>query len=217
MRPWVSAGFLVCALSSAAALEAQVPDTAVSPLAPGVQSLSFQLDYSGGGTGTFGYWRMRSERTNLGWEIGLGGRHGWVSSEPNNGLDAEQSSTGIFVQVGPRLRRYVNPGARVVPFVQTGVSAGYGYQRSRTDVEGVREEQVHHGHRARLSGSVGLGAEWFPASRVSVSGYTGLNTAAEYTTSDDPSGSHTRWEVDAGTFTTGLAFRIYLHPGSVLR
>lgn len=217
MRSWVSAGFFICALTSASALEAQVPDTTVSPLAPGVQSLSFQLDLGGGGTGTFGYWRMRSERTNVGWEIALGGRQGWTSNDRDNGPDAEESNTNLFVQVGPSVRRYVNPGARVVPFVQTGVSVGYGFQRSRADVEGVPDEQVLRSHRAGLSGSVGLGAEWFPTSRVSVSGYTGLSTSVDYTTSDGQFGSQSRWEVNAGTFTTGLAFRIYLLPGSVLQ
>lgn len=217
MRSWVTAGFLVCALSSAVSLGAQAPDTAVSPLAPGVQSLSFQIDYNGGRTGTFGYWRMRSERTNVGWEIGLGGRQAWASNERDDGPDADESNTNLFVQVGPSLRRYVNPGARVVPFVQTGVSVGYGFQRSRAGVEGAPDEQVLRGHRVGLSGSVGLGAEWFPASRVSVSGYTGLSSSVDYNTSDGPFGSQTRWEVNAGTFTTGLAFRIYLLPGSAFR
>lgn len=217
MRFWVSAGFLACALCSAVSLEAQVPDTAVSPLAPGVQSLSFQIDYGGGNSGTFGYWRMRSERTNLGWEIGLGGRQVWTSSKFENDRDADQSATSFFVTAGPRLRRYVNPGGRVVPFVQTGVSLGYGLQRVRVDGDGAPTTQRQQGHRANLSGSVGLGAEWFPTSRVSVSGFTGLSTAVEYTNSEGPSTTQTQWEVNAGTFTTGLAFRIYLLPGSVLR
>jgi hypothetical protein len=215
MRRSASVGlFFATVLSLSTTLQAQVVDGAESPLAAGVQSLSFHL--SGSGTGSFGYWRMRSERMNLGWEIGLEANQSWGRHESATGNESTQSATGAVVTVGPRFRRYIETQHRVVPFVQTGASVGYSFGRSEAEQDGSasREES---GHSGLLEGSLGLGAEWFPTSRVSVSGYTGMNTGVRYSTRNGSGDSSSMWGLRAGTFTSGLSFRIYLMPGSAFR
>ncbi len=64
---------------------------------------------------------------------------------------------------------------------------------------------------------VGLGAEWFPFSRASLSGHTGFSAGRGLTSSEGPGGREREWGVGVGTFTTNLSMRIYLMPGSVLR
>ena len=211
MRRSVSVGFLLGALSLGSTLEAQSDAASESPLAVGVQSLSFN------GTGSFGYWRMRSERTNVGWEIGFGAEQAWSTFETELGNESEQSTTNVAVSVGPSVRRYTDVGQRVSPFVQTGASVGYGYQRSQhSPGRGSAAEVVQSAHSIVFNGSLGIGAEWFPLSRVSLSGYTGVNAGALYATSERSDNSANMWSLRAGTFTTALSFRIYLIPGTVL-
>ena len=215
MRRWVSVGFLLGALSLGSTLDAQSDAASESPLAVGVQSLSFNV--TGDGTGSFGYWRMRSERTNVGLEIGFGGEQTWSTFNAESGNESDQSTTRVAVSVGPRFRRYTDVGQRVSPFVQTGASVGFGYQRSEhSPGSGGGGEVVQSGHSVELNGSLGIGAEWFPLSRVSLSGYTGVNAGAAYATSKTSHSSANGWRLRAGTFTTGLSFRIYFIPGTVL-
>jgi hypothetical protein len=218
MRRSASVGvFLGMLLSLSSTVRAQERDPVESPLAAGVRSLSFHL--SGSGTGSFGYWRMRSERTNIGWEFGLGAQQRWGRFESAAGSESTQSGTGAFVTVGPRFRRYLETDHRVVPFVQTGVSVGYAFQRSESEAshEGTQLARGESGHSGILEGSLGLGAEWFPTSRVSVSGFTGLNSGVTYSTRSLSGASSRDWGLSANTFTSGLSFRIYLMPGSTFR
>jgi hypothetical protein len=218
MRRLISSGFLFGALltgGGAGAQEVPAPLSAdtlpapATPLVPGARSLSFSI--SGSGSGAFGYWRMRSERLNVGWEVAFNGQQEWSASRHVSGATADRTATHLSVGVGPRLRRYAETTQRVAPFAETGVSVGYSYLRGR-DTNASGEVFSHDGHVGALFGSVGLGLEWFPADRVSASGFTGVSAGLQYLQGSSTGGSHESLSIRAGTFTTGLSLRIYLAP-----
>jgi hypothetical protein len=69
-------------------------------------------------------------------------------------------------------------------------------------------------HGVGLTGSLGLGLEWFPVERFSVAAYTGARLNTTYGWSDQPGGTSNGWSVNLGTFTTGLLLRLYFVPKS---
>ncbi|HLV75962.1 MAG TPA: hypothetical protein VKY91_24510 [Vulgatibacteraceae bacterium] len=187
-----------------------------SALTVGARSLSFSLTGSGGVT--FGVWRMRSERTNMGWEIGVQGAWTSADQEYDDGRAGEQSRTNLSISVGPSFRRYIEIARPVVPFVHTGVGVRYSYRRVDTvlprDPTDPDPETVERGRSGGLFGSLGLGLEWFPVERFSVSAYTGVGLVAEYGRGDRPGSESSAWSVGLDTFTTGVLLRIYFVPGS---
>ena len=207
-------GLLICAAPVRAQeiAEKQMP----SALTVGARSLSFSLTGSGGAT--FGIWRMRSERTNMGWEIGVQGAWTSADQEYDDGRAGEQSRTNLSISVGPSFRRYIEIARPVVPFVHTGVGVRYSYRRVDTvlprDPTDPDPETVERGRSGGLFGSLGLGLEWFPVERFSVSAYTGVGLVAEYGRGDRPGSESSAWSVGLDTFTTGVLLRIYFVPGS---
>jgi hypothetical protein len=218
VRRSISSVFLVAAIVSAGGLGAQEAPAALpadtlaapaTPLVPGARSLAFSI--SGSGSGAFGYWRMRSERLNTGWEVSFYGQQEWSASRHVSGATADRTATHVSVGVGPRFRRYAETTQRVAPFAESGLSLGYGYLRGR-DTGSTGEVVTWNVHTGALVGSAGLGLEWFPTDRVSASGFTGVSTALQYMHGTSTSGSHEALTIRAGTFTTGLSLRIYLAP-----
>lgn len=209
---------VVAAVLWCAPLGAQ--ETFVTPLEPGVQSLSFAV--FGSGSGSFGYWKMRTERVNVGWEVRVSGSHsGDTAESEQERRDGSFSNAGI--SVGPSFRRYWGADARVLPFFQSGIQVGYVFGSQERE-SSLNQHAEFTDHGISLGGQLGLGVEWFPTARVSVSGFTGAGAGTSYLWSHGEgvdsrgkteSGS-SRWNISAGTFTSSLAFRIYLPPGSKL-
>jgi hypothetical protein len=183
-----------------------------SALVPGARSFAFSV--SGAGTGSFGVWRMRSEHLNAGWELGLGAYQAWNSTVEDPFGDRESTSTQLFVEGGPRFRRYAPGTGDVRPFVQSGASVGYALHSGSVVIEG--ESFTGTSHTGMASASVGIGAEWFPTARFSLSGHTGISAhvAASFGRSTPSGAESTSWRVGAGTFTSGLALRLYLPPAA---
>lgn len=216
MKYAVLAGFLLGVLLCGAPLEAQVAADA-EKMAPspavGARSLAFTLN--GNGSATLGFWRMKSETKNVGWEIRLDASQSGGSSEPKEGSGAENSATDIVVTLGPSFRRYVQVGQPVVPFVQTGVDVGFSYSRNRTEIlSDSGEKRVWREHATQLRGVIAAGLEWFPVEQMSVEAYTGVQSTVGYSWASRPDSKGSGWSVGLGTFTTGVRFRIYLVPKS---
>jgi len=213
MRHVVSVGSFLGLLLCGAPLEAQVAETMPPSLSVGARSLSFTMGGTNGAT--VGFWRMKSDRMNVGWEIGLQAELGGDETDPDVGPGGETRRTDLGISVGPSFRRYIEIGQPVVPFVETGVAGRYAYRRSRS----AREDNpgsalVLSSHGVGLTGSLGLGLEWFPVERFSVAAYTGARLNTTYGWSDQPGGTSNGWSVNLGTFTTGLLLRLYFVPKS---
>lgn len=173
-----------------------------SPLDPGTRALSFDLPDGSGAR--FGYWRMRSDRQLMGWFFGLNASH---SEQEAEGVGQERHSTSSSVQLaaGPALRYYLNPEGRVVPFVAGDVAVGYGLS---TGDDSQRERGFHH--RMNLSTAWGIGLEWFPADRISISGTTGLRAGGSRDWSERDNASHSAWQVRLMTFTSALTITLFV-------
>jgi hypothetical protein len=206
----------VCALAACAALAparaaAQTPEPGVTPLAPGVQSISFALPWGGGGR--FGYWRMRDERRAIGWEVGVNVAHDRERVEQVGG-DRVQGHTRAEIAVGPTFRRYMAVNERVVPFMQTGVHATYVLRRG-SQTHPTHLVATRHGVGVRAA--AGLGVEWFPVPRVGVNGFTGLSVEGGHGWTAGDGEDRRAWSGQLDTFTSGLALQIYLPRGLRLR
>lgn len=95
---------------SAAPVVSQQPDTLATSLRLGTRSLSFGA-LSGGSGGAFQYWRMRSERTNLGLMIALDADYSRSERDTPAGRDGYDRGE-VAVLAGPTLRRYATTTPR---------------------------------------------------------------------------------------------------------
>lgn len=201
---------LPAAFAPAAAQEPQ-PDPAIRPpvhsLVPGAHALSFTL--LDGEAGELGYWRVHSPRTSLGLFVRLELERAEVETDaPNDDVRSETNSFAL--SVGPQVRRYLRPAARVTPFLYG--SAELGYERERRTTETTVEEFETRADAFFGSLRAGVGLEWFPVPEVSVSGQTGLRLRAEHGTaeSDLVDREDRTWIVGLDSFTSALSLNVYL-------
>jgi len=213
MRHGVSVGSFLGLLLCGAPLEAQVAETMPPSLSVGARSLSFTMGGTNGAT--VGFWRMKSDRMNVGWEIGLQAELGGDETDPDVGPGGETRRTDLGISVGPSFRRYIEIGQPVVPFVETGVAVRYGYGRVRDQLKDDSDSAVvRSNHSAGLIGSLGLGLEWFPVERLSVAAHTGVQLNTTYGWSHYSANKSSGWSASFSTFTTGLLLRLYFVPKS---
>jgi hypothetical protein len=202
----VAACLVVCIASP---LRAQSADSvARTPHSPGTYSLSFAapgLD-DDGATGTFGFWRMVSQRTNLGVFVTAGASHSTSSVDSDNpSSDNEVDNTGFTLLLGPAVRRYVAAGENVAPFLYGSAQVGYGSSRNHTD----QDDRTFRSSGAQGVIEVGAGLEWFPTRALSVSGYTGLRAQALSQEGRSDATELDSHSTNIGTFTTALSVNLY--------
>lgn len=202
-------GVLALLLLGALPARAQQADSVATGLVRGAYSLSFTVPEfgSGGGTGSFGFWRMVSERTNLGLNLSLHTAHVRHEIDPDTLPDRESVESNFAVALGPALRRYLAPSERLGPFLYGSVQAGYTWQRRRVD--GLPDVRAHG---ATFAGEAGVGLEWFPTRDVSVSGHTGLRAGFSTLSGDFGGGEFDDRTFTAGTFTAALSLNLYFRP-----
>lgn len=203
------AGVVMAAVLWCAPLGAQ---ETLTPLEAGARSLSFR-EFGGGGA--IGYWKMRSEQLNVGWQLYAAGEHEDLEQSGAAGDEFGSSRTTASVGAGPVFRRYAAVNQRVIPFVETGLRLGYTFQRLGTE-SALNQDQALRTHGIDFGGHWGVGLEWFPAPRVSFAGMVGAAALAGYAAGGDGNVDVERWYVRASTFNSGFAFRLYLQPGSRL-
>lgn len=153
--------------AAVAVLEDTVPRTS---LQKGSWSLSFvPPGYGGSGERTeFGAWEMVGPRTNLG--ITLAVSVDGYETEGGGGGGTEATTS---VSLGASVKQYVMAPRDVTPFLLGGVSIGGAF--SRRD----RDDGYHDTSRAGIgTARAAVGAEWFPARRMSLSGFTGFSLHA---------------------------------------
>jgi hypothetical protein len=137
-------------------------------LQKGVWSLSFDAPgYGGGERGEFGVWEMVGARTNLGLTLGVS-----VVGAEAEGSSGDATVAETDVDLGITVKRYVMEPREVTPFLLGSAAIGGSYERR----EGQQYEESSRGVNAMLR--AGVGVEWFPARRVSLSGHTGFGLFA---------------------------------------
>ncbi len=165
----------IALIAASIPLEAEAQQTAGPPSVPtpvqppvpseGSWGVSFNLP-DGGGTG-LGVRKMVSDRTNFGVDLTLDVDR----RELENGAVSDERTSWI-VGVNPDLRLYRSARGPVVPFIEVEARVQYG--ESNEDVSSFG-----------AGAGLGLGVEWFPLDRMSISGSTGLDV--DYTRADAPS------------------------------
>jgi hypothetical protein len=188
---------------------AQTPEHAQDALAPGRQALAFSLP-NGGAVG-LGKWKVVAPDRLHGLFLSLYARtsvdRGW-SGQPGS----ELRQTDVRATLGPHFRRYVARSGPVLPFVESAVEVGVAYSRlHEQEPNVVYYSNGQQGHELSALGSLGtgIGAEWFPLPRVSVSGQVGLRLDGSVGKSSFEPGSMTVWSVNLTTFTPGLFVQLY--------
>jgi hypothetical protein len=174
--------FVSFLMLSPASVSAQTP----AAMTEGRTSLA--IDIPDSNTGRISVWRFVSDRTNIGAVLGF-----HVSSSSNG--DARYKSVGV--DVGPAMKRYLSPRARVAPFIRA--DAGFGF--NRVTVEGSPNDYSQTYYTARVG--TGLGVDWFATDDISIGAHTGIFASWNQEDEQDRSG----WNVS--TFSSALTLHIY--------
>ncbi|MDZ7292120.1 MAG: hypothetical protein ONB44_19780 [candidate division KSB1 bacterium] len=168
----------IAIFAMAATAFAQEKDKRVNSLERGNRSLAFSLFSDGG---TFGYWVLKTRRTNLGINLGLRVSH----------TDDGRSRTSWNVQLAPAIKRYMIVYKSVAPHYYGCLQAGYGKDSNTTNWN--------------FGLNAGFGVEWFPVPEISVGSFTGFNLSY----SQQTAGDDTRKSFNVLSFTPRLTMYIY--------
>lgn len=204
----------ITTIAAAALLSLAVPahaqDTDTVPrtsLREGAWSLSFAVPgyTSGGGSGELGAWKMVGPRTNLGVTLAASTQR---SESSGAGLETTDRRTDLNLNLD--VKRYVMQPAEVTPFLLVG--AGIGHSSQDREITPGGPDHSASGLNGRVRAGVGL--EWFPVRRVSISGHTGLtvNGGGFDSEGEAPDGTPVPGEADSlfvGTFTSALSLQIW--------
>ena len=159
---------------------------------------SIQLGGINGGAASFGFWKMRDARTNLGIVVNASLSGSRMSSDTS---DAHSTSVGLNVNAGPELRRYTAIAGRVAPYGFVAGSVGASIQRASDETDSETR------WNAGLGARIGLGAEYFPTESLSIGGQMGLG--AGLNVDPEPHDETTRWSFNIGTFGASIMAAIY--------
>jgi hypothetical protein len=141
-------------LAWAAALLSAFSHTALAQEEPGVADRGGHSILVGwGSSGSIGYWRRLSDRTDLGFEVGVS-------------LSDNDDTYSRALSLRPGIKRYLSsPDADVAPYIFVGLAAQWG----RVDSGGAFDLST------RALGALGaVGVDWFPVQRVSIGGHLGI-------------------------------------------
>lgn len=192
--------FLALGVSILTPRPAAAQEPAVETLVPGRQAIAFRaLD----GTSSFGFWRVRDERSSLG--LLVDARIDY-DRQTNEGDDNDSSTLRVSAGIGPELRRYAHFSGRVAPYGFVGLRTGVDWMRLSGEPADPR-----YGWRLDLGGSVGAGAEFFPVRSFSLNVQTGLGSTLFYNPIDRPGSSPdgANFGFEVATFTTSIGGAIY--------
>lgn len=182
MRAWTSVLAAAVVLWSAAPAAAQLP-------ARGARSLQL----SPGGDSRVGVWKMVSERTSVGVDVGVA-----LSREGSGELE-ERTSWGLAV--APSLKRYAAPVGPFAPYLFASVPLGV--QRQAFGAEGVQRGWS-------VGGALAAGLDWFPARRVSLGAHAGVLANRDFRSFDGDGGPGDEATYNRfATFGSGLSLHIY--------
>lgn len=155
----------------------------------------------------FGVFRMVGDRMNLGLEA----EFTWADGDQ----EVEQVESGILIRsegttwdllIGPSLRWYGDRIGPVSPYLRSRLSVGWGGSELF-----VNDERQRHSDSFAMQASVGVGAEWYPISRLGVGGHTGVSFTRNRTKDmNEQNGSQAESITrNVRTFRSGLVVNFY--------
>ena len=122
-------------------------------------------------------WKVRSPVTALGLEIDFSSYYSENTYDDLENLDRNDTQSQyrfLRLQLRPTIKQYRPMHDRVAPFIFYQAHAGFSASWNRREEISSRMTQ-----RTRSSGNLGialgLGVDWFPFQRISLSGQTGLD------------------------------------------
>ena len=122
-------------------------------------------------------WKVRSPVTALGLEIDFSLYYNDRTSDDLGNLDRNDTrsqSRYLRLQLRPTVKQYRPMHDRVAPFVFYQAHASFSRSWDRHEEIGSRMTQSTRSN-SDLGIALGLGADWFPFQRISLSGQTGLD------------------------------------------
>lgn len=176
---------LIAMLVGPAALWAQTPNA-------GSVGVAFNLP-EGGGSG-FGLRYLWSDGINMGVNVTFDLDYELASDDE---VPMDESRTTWALGFTPDFRFYQGTYESIAPFFELGV----GVQYAKIPEEDLRDLAV--------SGSVGIGAEWFPTRSVGISGSTGLRTTFLHSTTGEDDDEVVQDSVSATVFRSALSINFY--------
>jgi hypothetical protein len=179
-------------------------DAPAVPPTSGTLSVSFYLP--GGGGGGIGVWRQMGTRYSLGLEM-EGAYNKQKRKVFNQAVSVEGEGRTRSILVGPSLKRYWDPTARVAPFLY--LHTGFGFSEVDTKATGDAGNSSQGGHAFFTRIRPGIGADWFPLAGVSIGGYVGFEYGYDFQKSDSPDATAKTWTTNIDTLTSGLRLNLY--------
>ncbi len=152
-------------------------------------------------------WKVRSPVTALGLEIDFSSYYSDRTSEDLDNpdrYDSQSQSRSLRLQLRPTIKHYRPLHDQVAPFVfyQAHVDLSIFWSR----LLGINSGRQRTGTKHDLGIAWGLGADWFPFQRISLSAQTGLDLSY---LSDKLRSDRRKWEWSLKTFQTEVAALVY--------
>ena len=152
-------------------------------------------------------WKVRSPVTALGLEIDVSSyysEHTYKDLDNPDRYDSRSQSRSLRLQLRPTVKHYRPLHDQVAPFVFYQAHADLSIFWSR--LLGTISGRQRTGTKHDLGLALGLGADWFPFQRISLSAQTGLDLSYLY---DKRRPDRRMWEWSLKTFQAEVAALVY--------
>ena len=155
---------------------------------------------------SFSLWKVHSPVTALGLEIDVSWRYNTNTYDNLDNLNWFSSQFhSLRLQLNPTVKRYRPLHDQVASFVFYKVRADFSayFSNRQSDIDSGPQRT---GTKSNLGIALGLGADWFPFQRISLSAQTGLDLSYRY---DKRRSDRRMWEWSLKTFQTEVAALVY--------
>jgi len=133
--------------------------------------------------GDIGYWIKMSEKTDIGFNVGL------------NFRDTQHQKNQNYI-LTPAIKHYLISDKPFAPYIYSGIYFSYGKGEFNRDFPQSSEDY-------QVGALGGFGLEWFPIHNVSVGGHVGVK--AQYESQNNTSTSFTTSTIDNSTITSSIS------------
>ena len=152
-------------------------------------------------------WKVRSPVTALGLEIDVSSYYSEYTSDYRDNpdrYDTRSQYRSLRLQLRPTIKHYRPMHNQVAPFIFYQAHADLSAFWSR--LLGINPERQRTRTKYDLGLALGLGADWFPFQRISLSAQIGLDLSYLY---DKRPSDRRMWEWSLKTFQTEVAALVY--------
>ena len=152
-------------------------------------------------------WKVRSPVTALGLEIDVSSYYSEYTLDDPENFDRDNTQfqyRSLRLQLRPTIKHYRPLHDQVAPFIFYQAHADFYFRDRQSDINsGIR---LFRAYERDLGLALGLGADWFPFQRISLSAQTGLGLSYRY---EEFRSDRREWEWSLKTFQTEVAALVY--------